>query len=312
MLDFQTRFTVAEGNVGLPYVSHDIGGFQGDRLSDELYVRWVQSGAFQPILRLHSSRTGDVRRLPWEYAGKARSVSAEFLRLRAALVPYLYSVARESHDSGLPMARGMYLTWPAHDEAYEHDRQYMLGPQLLVAPVAAPGDPAVKRVWFPPGRWVDIFTGQRHAGPAVETLRVGLERMPVFARAGGIVPRQPYADASTPAPPRVLELDVFAGRSGAFSLYEDAGDGFAYRGGGFARTALRWNQRRRTLTIGGSRGRYGGQPRRRTYRVRFVGVNRPRRVRGAARWAYDASTRTLTARTRSVRATDRLRVVLVA
>lgn len=313
MLDFETRFTVAEGNVGLPYISHDIGGFQGSALSDELYARWVQSGAFQPILRLHSSRTGDVRRLPWEFGDRARAVASEFLRLRASLVPYLYAVARESFDTGLPMARGMYLAWPGFDEAYSFDRQYMLGSELLVAPVGTPG--GTKRVWFPPGEWVDLFTRERFSGPAVAELRVPLERMPVFARAGGIVPRQPYMDSTRPGPLPLVELDVYAGANGSFSLYEDSGEGFAYRDGSFARTRVSWNEGRRRLTVGADRGRFPGRRTRRAYRLRIVGVTRPRRVliggRAARRFGYDAGSQTLTLRTRRVSTVRRLTIELL-
>jgi hypothetical protein len=140
MLDFQTYFTVREGNVGLPYVSHDIGSHTGGGLSTELYVRWLQSGTFQPILRLHSVPGG--QRLPWEYQGDAREIAGKFLRLRHALVPYLYTVAREAHDTGLPMTRGMYLEYPDADAAYSHDRQYLLGDDVLVAPVGEPAEQA--------------------------------------------------------------------------------------------------------------------------------------------------------------------------
>ena len=137
MLDFQIRMTTAEGaGIGLPYVSHDIGSFQAQRLPPDMYVRWVQFGAFQPILRLHSDH-GD--RLPWEYGGRAERIASGFLRLREALVPYLYTAAREAYDSGLPIARPMYLGWPRAARAYRFDGQYMLGDELLVAPVAEPG-----------------------------------------------------------------------------------------------------------------------------------------------------------------------------
>lgn len=134
-LDFETMFTHEEGNVGVPYVTHDIGGFNGDP-SPELYGRWIQLGAFQPILRVHSNHG---RRVPWKFPQPAHDVAAEFMRLRESLVPYLYSTARTSHETGLPMARGMYLAYPEADAAYEYDHQYMLGDELLVAPVGQPG-----------------------------------------------------------------------------------------------------------------------------------------------------------------------------
>jgi alpha-glucosidase (family GH31 glycosyl hydrolase) len=428
MLNYQPTFTVQEGNVGIPYVSHDIGGFYGRHLPAELYARWVQMGTFQPIMRLHS-RFGD--RLPWDYRQPARDVAAKFLRLRESLVPYLYAVARESHDTGLPMTRGMYLEYPEREAAYRYDRQYLLGDQLLVAPVGqsgaeetactvgkrcsgdraemegatetgmrhegftgtgyasgsdfegaawtvrnvaeasayevtiryanarggddrheertlslyvngedvsqlrfpkteswddwttvqtsvelrsgentvalrkdaedsdninvdfvgvtAPGESlpslqesipeaAEKVVWFPPGRWIDFFTGRVHEGPRVDTLTVPLERMPVFAKAGGIVPMQPYMDHVGQKPVDPLLVRVFTGDDGRFRLYEDEGTGRDYRADRFARTEMRYDESNRTLTIAGMDGRYPGQPDERGYRITFVNLDRPQTV----------------------------------
>ena len=107
MLDFQTRFTAAEGaGIGMPYVSHDIGSFNGNELPNDIYVRWIQAGAVAPILRLHSNH---APRLPWEYGGRAEKLAELFLRLRESLVPYIYTLARQAYDTGLPIARAMYL-----------------------------------------------------------------------------------------------------------------------------------------------------------------------------------------------------------
>ena len=318
LLRFASEFTAAAGSIGLPYVSHDIGSFFGrsptgvcDRqlspllspamndLPADMYVRWVQLGTFQPLDRLHSHHG---LRLPWEYPGEAGAVAADFLRLRGALVPYLYTLAREARDTGLPMVRALYLQWPEHDQAYEHPAQYTLGRDVLVAPVGRPGDPAEATVWFPPGRWIDWFTGEAHRGPATERLSVPLERMPVFVRAGGIVPTQPPV-ATTPAGPLgELVLTAYAG-NGRTTLYDDAGDGLAYERGEATRTTI--TQRRRPgetgLTIGRARGGFPGAPATRAYEVRLVGVPRPRRVTVAGSpttsFDYDAATRTVTVRT---------------
>lgn len=222
MLSFQARFAAAEAGIGVPYVTHDIGGFgnglaggafggSGD-LDPELYARWVQLGTFQPILRLHSSNAGDPRRLPWEFDGAARASATRFLRLRGALVPYLYGAARQAQRTGIAMTRPLYLRWPALDEAYAFDREYLLGDDLLVAPVAVAGDPARTEVWFPPGRWTDIFTGRRFRGPATRTITTPLDRMPVYARDGAILPLAPYRRASAVQPGRMI-LRVFGARA---------------------------------------------------------------------------------------------------
>jgi hypothetical protein len=313
VLDFESRMSVAEGNLGLPYVSHDIGSFKGKHLDDDMYVRWIQAGALGPINRLHSNH-GD--RLPWDYTGDAARIAADFLRLRGSLVPYLYTLARESHDTGLPMVRGMYLRWPRYDDAYRYDRQYMLGGDLLVAPVGTPGNPAKKTVWFPPGDWVDYFTGERHHGPAVEELTVPLERMPLFARAGAVLPSQAYEPTDAAPGSAPLTLTTWAGADGAFRLYEDAGDGRDYRRGAFAFTRIAHDDRGAAgtvVTIGRSRGAFRSA-KRRAWELRVVGVERPGSVRVAGRpvegWGYDAAGRTFTLHTARFPTSKGLRIEL--
>ncbi|HEX5277918.1 MAG TPA: TIM-barrel domain-containing protein [Fluviicoccus sp.] len=319
MLDFQARFAAAEGSIGMSYVSHDIGGFQTGVLIDtnqpydeELYVRWIQLAAFQPILRLHSSSKSGSQRLPWEFQGKTRTVSAEFLRLRGALVPYLYTIAREAHDTGLPMTRAMYLDWPNQEAAYRYDRQYMLGSQLLVVPIGAPADKqtglAGKKVWFPPeGPWVDIFTGEVYAGGTEVTVQTPLERMPVFARAGSILPLAPYMDFSEQQPLDNLKLTVFPGKDGEFSLYEDDGSGLGYQQGAFARTRFAFSNRLMQLDIS-TTGSFAKQVGQRAYQIKVVRVAQPAAVwlSGSALpplasppdgttpgWFYDSGSQTL-------------------
>jgi alpha-glucosidase (family GH31 glycosyl hydrolase) len=259
-----------------------------------MYVRWVQLGAFQPLERLHSHHG---KRLPWEYPGKAGQVAAGFLRLRESLVPYLYTLASVARDSGVPLVRPLYLQWPRQGEAYQHPSEYTLGRDVLVAPVTSPGDPADADVWFPPGTWIDWFTGERHRGGATETLSVPLERMPVFVRAGGIVPTQPELPTTAVASPRALILSAYAGNGGT-TLYDDAGDGLDDLKGRYAHTAIR--QRARAITIGPMRGSFAGKPSRRSWELRWVGVRKPRRVSvngKPRRFSYDAVKRTLTLKT---------------
>jgi hypothetical protein len=208
----------------------------------------------------------------------------------------------------------MYLGWPEHEAAYTHQRQFMLGSQLLVAPVGSPGDPATKEVWFPPGRWTDIFTRARYRGPGVRRLSVPLDRMPVFARSGAVVPLQDYRQKDT-TPPGRLVIEGWPGRRGAFTLYEDAGDGLGFRRGQRAKTRFsqRRKRRRTVVRIGRAKGAYPGRPRRRRYELRLIGSGKPvrvtlrgRRIRrvaaGSARgWWYDAAERTVVIRTGRLR-----------
>jgi hypothetical protein len=314
MLAFEAEMTAAEGNIGLPYVTHDIGSFLGpptttgcngvlghtSHLPDDMYVRWVQFGTFQPLDRLHSHH-GD--RLPWEYPGQAELVASEFLRLRERLIPHLYTLSREAHDSGLPMVRALYLQWPELDAAYEHRGEYTLGKDLLVATVAAPGDPASVEVWIPPGAWFDYFTGESFTGPAVATRSVPLGRYPVFMRAGAILPTQPDLLTSSSGPQDNLVLNVWPGGSGEYELYEDEGQGFGYRNGAFSRTRIESGSTAagcRTLAIGAARGSFPGRLATRAWTVRLVGLPAPAVVQAggqplpASSWSYDATTQTLT------------------
>lgn len=299
MLDFQIGFTVAENAIGLPYVSHDTGSFHGVHLPDDMYVRWVQFGTFQPILRLHSNH-GD--RLPWDYSPPAEAAAKKFLRLRNRLVPYLYALAREAHDVGLPMSRAMWLAYPDVERAYTFDRQYLLGDDLLVAPIATPGPVATKEVWFPPGEeaWVDIFTGERYEAGQVATVEAPLDRMPVFARTGTVLPLKPLGDRAGDHEDR-RDIRVYAGDDGAFELYDDAGKGLGYRDEAFGRTPLRYETAPNgyRFVIEGMDGDYSGRPDERAYNVTFVGVEAPEQVvvSGEGRttdWTYDSDARELT------------------
>lgn len=320
MLAHEAEFTAAEGAMGIPYVSHDIGSFLGPptatgcngtlgrtaHLPDDMYVRWLQFGVFQPLDRLHSHH-GD--RAPWDYPGAPEEIAKDFLRLRSRLVPYLYTLSREAHDTGLPIARALYLQWPQEEDAYTHASQYTLGRDMLVAPVVAAGDPAMQRVWIPPGTWTDYFTGESHAGPALVDLSVPLSRMPVLMRAGAILPTQPDVQTSAIGPQDGLTISVWPGADGAFELYDDEGKGFGYLNGAYSRTRIATTTSAAgcvSVVIGAARGSFPGALARRSWTVSLVGVDAPVvvKVNGAnLSGAYDAATRSLSVQT-GVQATD--------
>jgi alpha-glucosidase (family GH31 glycosyl hydrolase) len=316
----QAAMTTAEGNIGLPYVSHDIGSFLGEpatdaectnrtntgkHLPDDMYVRWIQFGTFQPLNRLHSHH-GD--RLPWEYPGKPETVASDFLRLRGQLVPTLYTLSREAHDSGLPMARALYLQWPEHEEAYTYNSQFTLGQDMMVATVAAPGDPALVDLWIPPGEWVDFFTGEELTGPAEITRSVPLENYAVFMRKGAILPMQPELPTSAHGPQDDLIINVWPGADGDFQLYEDEGRGFAYKDGAYRWTPISTNTSANgachTLNIDAARGQnFLGALQSRSWQLRFIGVEEPQTVElngnTLADWSHDATSQTVTVNTGS-------------
>ncbi len=302
-----------EASIGEPYVSSDIGSYLGPPPTQsgadppDLYDRWVQLGTFEPILRLHSNNED---RLPWQYPQPVQDITESFLRLREALVPYTYTLAEQAHQSGLPMARPLYLDYPGEPAAYQHPTEYLYGPDMLVDPVTAPGSVASTTVWFPPGRWVDYFTGATFTGPSTTTLSVPLDRMPVFVRQGGIVPEQPATGGT--GTPRSLDTLVFPGAAGSFRLYDDAGSGLGYTQGQHSETLLTTT----TGTTGGrpsvrvivdaAQGSFPGEPSSVNTAVTMVDVTRPVRVLVGGRswpaaasgtgWSYQASSATLTVR----------------
>jgi hypothetical protein len=320
MLAFEAQLSASEGNIGLPYVSDDIGGYNGasssipcgeqdiavvpgatatHHLPDDLYARWVQFGTFQPLDRLHSNH-GD--RLPWEYGAAADRSATSFLQLREDLNPYIYTLARHAYDTGLPLTGGLYLRWPGQPEAYRYPSEYTFGPDVVVAPVTAPGDPADATIWVPPGTWTDYFTGQRFTGPRAVTLSVPLSQMPVLVRAGAIIPTQSDVAYTREASPASLTVSAFPGGRGRFALYDDQGSGFGYQRGLDTWTTISQHRRGRrfAVTIGAARGHFPGAPKRRTWRVRVIGVRRPRSVRVNGRrrpWSYDAAAHAVTVST---------------
>lgn len=314
LLEFVGEFTVAEGSVGMPYVSHDIGSFHGEligdvscsignsnpRMSDEMYIRWIQFGTFQPLNRLHSNH-GD--RLPWEYPGKAEVITTEFLRLRGRLVPHLYTLSYEAHASGLPMTRALYLQWPADDDAYEFPAQFTLGDDLLVATVAAPGENPSVDMWIPPGTWYPYFSGSAVTGPQVLAVEVPLDEYAVFARAGSILPTQQDLPTSSRGPQDNLTLTVWAGGDGSYTLYEDEGVGFEYEQGVFQTTVIDNvddGEGCQVVTIGAAEGsEFPGALTSRSWTVELVGFGDAEEVRlnadllssggSAPGWVYDAT-----------------------
>jgi alpha-glucosidase (family GH31 glycosyl hydrolase) len=190
-------------------------------------------------------------------------------------MPYIYSAAHEAAASGLPMARAMLLDYPHDDAAWSHDLQYMWGPSLLVAPRTS-RDGATE-VWLPAGGWYDFWRPQalRQVAAGGTVISVGAERglLPVFVKAGAILPRQEYATSTAGADKRRMLLDIYTGASGSTLLQEDDDVSEAYRKQGqLMTTAIRWDEARRTLDIAAAHGAYRGAPSQRSWRLTLHGA----------------------------------------
>jgi alpha-D-xyloside xylohydrolase len=260
---------------GLPYWTTDIGGFVSGNPDDpayrELFVRWFQFGTFNPILRVHGTRSTNQNEL-WSYGPEAQKVLVEFDRLRYRMLPYIYSLAwMTTHEAYTPM-RALVMDYRNDARAANLGDEFMYGPAFLVRPVTDPGA-ASTRVYLPKGKWYDFWTGATVEGPRAPETASPLERMPIYIRAGSVVPLGPAMEWSTENPEDPIELRVYRGASGQFTLYEDENDTYNYEKGAYSTIPIRWDEASQTLTIGDRQGQFPGMLQEREFRIVFVGEN---------------------------------------
>jgi alpha-glucosidase (family GH31 glycosyl hydrolase) len=286
MLAFEVPFTSTAGNVGCFFWSHDIGGHTGGR-NEESYTRWVQFGAMSAALRSHSTRREDMDRRPWTYGRQAEDSMRIAFHLRSELFPYIYSSVWQSCMQSVPLNRPMYIEYPETEAAYHNPQEYFFGDNLLVAPIASPGDGtnkvAQQTVWFPPGEWYDWFTGEHVSGERTETVSADINRFPLYAKGGVPIPLQPYSQRMTTAPLTNLIVRCYPGPDGQNSttlLYEDDGVTTRYQKGECSQTHLNYRRSgpKVTLVVSPAEGSYAGQVEQRSYVVELPGTSKPRSV----------------------------------
>ncbi|MBQ7971572.1 MAG: DUF5110 domain-containing protein, partial [Clostridia bacterium] len=240
----------------------------------ELTARWLQLGVFSPILRLHSSNNPYITKEPWAYGPAAERAMKDALRLRHRLLPYLYTMNVRAHRELLPLVQPMYYSHPERDAAYAVKNQYWFGDQIIVTPITQKADPACGRgkvrAWLPEGVWTDLFTGTVYEGGQMIDLYRDLSSIPVLCKAGAILPM---------GEGEKMELTVCPGVDNAFTLYEDAGDGFGYRKGEYATTGmtLSYTPQRAVFTVDTPQGD-PAYLKAKDYTVCFKGYARPREV----------------------------------
>lgn len=273
-LEFQPKFTATAANVAYGWWSHDIGGHLAGTTDPHLYARWVQLGCFSPILRLHSTKSDEIRREPWLFDPQVSTVVTRFLQLRHQLVPYLYCMNVRSHRDGIPVVTPMYWSHPRNMEALTNRGQFWFGSELLVVPIVTPLDIDTRmghtQGYLPDGIWVDVLTGTVYDGGRVVTFCRHLDSYPVLAKAGTILPMADQSEAQrfgTDNPAR-LELRVAAGDSGTFTLVEDDDSADPT----FATTRFDWDWPSKTLTISPAEGSLDCLPNERHYQLTIVGI----------------------------------------
>ncbi len=261
---------------GIPYWTTDIGGFISGDPDDpayrELFVRWFQFGTFSPILRVHGTRKTDQNEL-WSYGPDAQKILVSFDRLRYRLLPYIYSLAwKTTSDSYTPM-RPLVMDFRSDGRAQNVGDQFMFGPAFLVNPVTEP-NASSRRVYLPQAKWYDFWSGATVSGGRDIDAAAPPDRLPLYIRAGSIVPMGPDVEWATEKPADPIELRVYRGADGEFTLYEDENDNYNYEKGSYATIPFRWDDARRVLTIGDRQGQFPGLLASRTFRVVFVGERR--------------------------------------
>ncbi len=241
-LRFQPYFTATASNCGYTWWSHDIGGHMGGVRDDEMTVRWIQLGVFSPIFRLHSTDSPFLGREPWNYDRRSEEVIKRFMRLRHRLFPYLYTMNYLTASQCLPLVRPLYHLYPEAAEAFRFPNEYFFGTELLSAPITSKADEsglAQAECWLPEGLWTDAMTGYVYRGGRVITAFRPLEEMPLFMKAGAIVPLQAHrAGSNALGGPGETEVFIAPGASNTFTLYEDDGTGTLWEEGAFALTEM--------------------------------------------------------------------------
>jgi len=277
-LAFQPWFTATAANVGYAYWSHDIGGHMPGAVEPELYTRWVQFGAFSPILRTHTTKNPDSERRIWAYPEPYSAILRDTFQLRYALQPYLYTEARRTYDTGVAFLRPLYYDWPAEDAAYTNKGEYLFGDQMLAAPVTVAADKisglATEKVWLPAGEWYEWPTGKHLSGPVSVDRKFSIPQTPVYLKAGAIVPMQPPMRYTGEKPVDPLILNVWpmaSGEHSSYSVYEDSGVAVEYQKGVFTRTPVTATQIGDTLRVevGPVEGSYSGMLEKRGYQLRL-------------------------------------------
>jgi len=283
------------GLSGIPYWGTDIGGFvPTPEFTGELYVRWFQFAAFNTLFRSHG-RVWTLR-LPWGWNQGAPSgdVAAEtrftipeaeyhnaavepickkYLELRYRMMPYLYSAVRECTRTGVPVVRSLWLHYPGDPAAVARGDEYLWGRDILVAPVVEKGATS-RTLYLPHGAWYDFWTDERQEGGREVTRPVDLETVPLYVRAGGIVPMGPLKQYTAEKVDGPLDVTVYPGADGSFLLYEDDGASFDYRKGEWMGIQMAWNDGRKTLGLRLAAGSKLLPPARRDIRVKMGAVTK--------------------------------------
>jgi len=258
---------------GYPYWTTDIGGYwppHDDPLADlafqELYARWFEYGTFCPIFRTHGHRPHNEL---WSF-DKVEPILVNYDKLRYRLMPYIYSLAWRVTSEDYTIQRPLVMDWRTDPKTWDLGDEFMFGPAMLVSPVLK-ANVHRRNVYLPAAAaWYDFWTGKSLNGSQDIEADAPLDRMPLFVRAGSILPMGPQIEFAAENPGGPIELRIYRGADGEFDLYEDAGDGYEYEKGQHSIIPLRWDDHGSSLTIGAREGSFPGMVENRKFRVVMV------------------------------------------
>lgn len=255
---------------GLPYWNTDIGGFFAGDPKDpaygELFTRWFEFGTFTPMFRVHG--TGKSKEM-WQFNADVQPILAKYDRLRYRLLPTIYSLNWDVTSNNASMMRPLVFDFGSDRDALDIADEYMFGP-LLVAPVTRKG--ASDRTVYLPGEtaWYDFWTGKTFKGKSNIVAHAPLDNLPLYVRAGTILPLGPVVSHAEAQSGKPIELRIYRGANGAFTLYDDSGNGWGYEKGQRALVPISWNDATQTLTLGARQGKFPGMRETREFRIVFV------------------------------------------
>ena len=279
---------------GIPYWTSDIGGYLSHTSPGgvpdwsqpayrELFTRWFQFGTFCPIFRIHGKGERALFSSNWDEP--TRDILLTYDRLRYRLLPYIYSLAAKVTRENYTPMRSLAFDFRMDTNVYHIPDQYMYGPAFLVSPVTQ-SDARTRPVYLPAGaKWHDFWTGQRLAGGQSIDAPAPIDKMPLYVRAGSIVPMGPVMEYATERPADTLEIRIYPGADGSFTLYEDENDTYRYEKGQFAVTRLDWKDKKRELIIDDTHGSFPGMLKHRVFHI--VLVKEGQGVGGGPATAFD-------------------------
>jgi alpha-glucosidase len=256
-ISMSTPMLLNLGLSGYALAGDDIGGFASSPPPD-LLTRWYELGVFNPIYRDHAAK-GTADHEPWASGPEQETIRRRYIELRYQLLPYIYTGIEAMTRTGLPFMRPTFLDYPQQESSYNDDRDFLFGSDLYVAPVVTETvDPEI--IQLPPGDWYDYWTAQKHSTTEKIALHPALDELPLYVRAGAIIPMQPIVQNTEEKPSGALEIKVYAGEDCRGSLYEDDGHTFAYERGEFRTTKYVCKALPDSVTVSATTERNGFQP----------------------------------------------------